>query len=77
MSDDLAPTDTTAGALVPRLVRHAVALPPEEKDALRRFVASLPQEERTKPVLRPPVHERYPAGPGALLMRMARNRNLN
>ncbi|MET8288136.1 hypothetical protein AB0M86_46390 [Streptomyces sp. NPDC051639] len=77
VSDDLAPTDTTAGSLVPRLVRHAVALPPEQKDALRGFVTSLPQEERTKPVPGPPVHEQYSPGPGALLMRMARNRNLN
>ncbi|MEV4453022.1 MULTISPECIES: hypothetical protein [Streptomyces] len=43
--DALAPADTTAGSLVPYLVRHTVALPPEKKDALRKFVASLPQEE--------------------------------
>ncbi|GAA4941509.1 hypothetical protein HD597_001219 [Nonomuraea thailandensis] len=74
--EDLAPLDATAGWHVPYLVRDAVTLPPEERTALRQFVASLPQEERAQPLHKPPVHEQYLAGPGALLMRMARNRNL-
>lgn len=75
--DDLTPVDTSAGWRVPGLVRHAVALPPEKRAALRRFAASLPREEHTQPVPKLPLHEQYPAGPGALLMRMARNRNLD
>ncbi|MFF7598640.1 hypothetical protein [Streptomyces mirabilis] len=75
--DALAPADTTAGSLVPHLVRRTVALPPEKKHALRKFVASLPREESTEPVPRLPLYEQYSPGPGALLMRMARNRNLN
>ncbi|MET9879925.1 hypothetical protein ABZZ36_35735 [Actinacidiphila glaucinigra] len=73
---DLAPVDATAGRHLPDLVRHAVALPPRQRTVLRRYVASLPQQERPAPVPGPPPHERYPDGPGALLMRLARNRNL-
>ncbi|MER5183132.1 hypothetical protein ABT009_33075 [Streptomyces sp. NPDC002896] len=74
--DDLAPVDTAAGKCVPRLVRHAMLLPTQKRSDLRRLVASLPQAERAQPPPRPPVHEQYPAGPGALLLRMLRNRNL-
>ncbi|GAA4576282.1 hypothetical protein [Planotetraspora kaengkrachanensis] len=74
--EDLAPVDATAGGSVPYLVREVVRLPPEKRPVLRQFVASLPEEERTHPVPKPPVREQYLAGPGALLMRMARNRNL-
>ncbi|MFE2971746.1 hypothetical protein ACFXKC_50875 [Streptomyces sp. NPDC059340] len=55
--DAIAPADTTAGSLVPCLVRQTVAPPPKKMDALRKFVASLPQEESTEPVPRPPVYE--------------------
>lgn len=51
--EDLAPLDDTAGRHVPRLARDAAALPPDQRNALRRLVASLPQEERTQP---PPKH---------------------
>jgi hypothetical protein len=74
--DDLTPTDERAGRLVPDLVRHAVRLSPEKRNSLRRLVASLPQEERAQPAPRLPPYEDYPAGPGAMLMRMLRNRNL-
>ncbi|MEU7880649.1 hypothetical protein [Microbispora bryophytorum] len=73
---DLAPVDATAGGSVPYLVRDAVRLPLEKRAVLRQFVASLPQEGRAQPISKPPVHEQYPVGPGALLMRMVRNRNL-
>ncbi|WP_327727403.1 hypothetical protein OG250_09435 [Streptomyces sp. NBC_00487] len=74
--DDLAPLDATAGRRVPHLTRDAVVLPPEQREALRRLAASLPQVERTRPVPEPRPHQQYPPGPGALLMRMIRNRNL-
>lgn len=62
---------------MPGLVRQAVALPPEKRAESRDFAASLPRQERTQPVPGLPVHERYLPGPGALLMRMARSRNLD
>ncbi|MEV7684027.1 hypothetical protein AB0O64_36655 [Streptomyces sp. NPDC088341] len=74
--DDLAPADPKAGWRVPHLVRRAVALPSEQRNVLRRFVASLPREERTRPVRRPLAYGQYPDGPGALLVRLVHNRNL-
>ncbi|MGW2281072.1 hypothetical protein [Streptomyces sp. NPDC001770] len=76
--DDLAPVDPRAGADVHRLVRIGNTLTPEQHVLLRTFVASLPQEGRVLPPLTPwpPAVERYPGGPGALLMRLLRNRNL-
>lgn len=75
--DDLAPLDHRAGRVVPDLVRHAVVLSPDQKNALRGFVASLPHEPRELAVPPIPAHEQYPHGSGAVLMRLARNRNLN
>ncbi|MGW2839697.1 hypothetical protein ACWCWD_18050 [Streptomyces sp. NPDC001493] len=76
--DDLAPVDPRAGSDVHRLVRIGITLPPEQPHLLRTFVASMPQEGRVLPPLDPwpPAVERYPHGPGALLMRLLRNRNL-
>ncbi|MEV6400918.1 hypothetical protein AB0M39_40105 [Streptomyces sp. NPDC051907] len=74
---DLAPVDTEAGLHVPYLLKHAVALSPEQRGALRQFVASLPQKEHVQPVPSPPAYEQYPDGPGAVLMRLARTRNLS
>lgn len=75
--DDLAPVDPEAGKRVPYLLRYATALPWPKRPMLHQFVASLPQREQVRPVPRPPVHENYPAGPGGVLMRLARNRNLS
>ena len=75
LPDDLAPSGGRLRTGLPRVVRHAVALPREQLDVVRRFAASLPREDRTPPAPGPP-YERYPAGPGAVLMRMVRNRNL-
>ncbi|WP_331744947.1 hypothetical protein [Kitasatospora sp. NBC_01300] len=74
--DDLAPVDTKAGLHVPSLVQHVVTLSSEQRDAVRQFVASLPQEGHVQPVLELRAYERYPASPGAVLMCLARNRNL-
>jgi transcriptional regulator with XRE-family HTH domain len=74
--DDLAPVDSKAGSWVPHLIRNAIALSPEQRNVLREFVASLPQEAHTPPAPRPPAFEQYPNDPGAVVMRLARNRNL-
>nr|WP_062331298.1 hypothetical protein [Herbidospora sakaeratensis] len=74
--DDLAPLDPKAGSLVPALLRHAGALPPAGRDALSALIASLPQRPRDAPYPPPRAFERYPPGPGGLLMRLVRNRNL-
>ncbi|WP_245938882.1 hypothetical protein [Actinacidiphila glaucinigra] len=73
---DLAPVDPSAGRHNPRLVRAVLVLPPRQRTVLRRYAAALPQQERPAPAPGPPAHERYPDGPGALLMRLVRNRNL-
>lgn len=44
---------------------------------MRQFVRSLPQHDRTKPILTPAVYEQYQPGFGAMLLNMLRNRNLN
>ncbi|MFJ9545174.1 hypothetical protein [Streptomyces erythrochromogenes] len=77
LPDDLAPVDESAGRAVPDLVRQALALVPEQREALRAFARSLPREERARPAPPAPAYENYPAGPGGVLMRMARNRNLS
>ncbi|MGW0859578.1 helix-turn-helix domain-containing protein [Streptomyces sp. NPDC002690] len=77
LPDDLAPVDTRAGSQVAPLIRIATALRPEHREALGNFVASMPQKRRALPVpASPPPFEQYPDTPGALLMRLARNRNL-
>lgn len=73
---DLAPAHPTAGSWVPGLVRNAVGLPPDGRNFLRGFVRSLPRKARELPVPTSPAFERYPHGPGAVLMGLARNRNL-
>lgn len=60
--EDLAPLDATAGRDVPRVIREAAGLPPEHRGTLRRFVASLPQAQRTRPVPDTPPGRRYPPG---------------
>ncbi|MFF9773540.1 hypothetical protein ACF1HJ_07670 [Streptomyces sp. NPDC013978] len=75
--DDLAPLDATAGREVPRVLREATGLPPAQCHTLHRFVVALPQAERTRPVPETPPARRYPPGPGALLMRLLENRNLD
>ncbi|MDX2599717.1 hypothetical protein PV379_07480 [Streptomyces caniscabiei] len=75
--DDLTPVDATAGRALTGVLREAADLPPQQLDTLRRFVASLPRAERTRPVPETPPGRRYPPGPGALLMSMLHNRNLN
>ncbi|MFD7904039.1 hypothetical protein ACFV4G_17535 [Kitasatospora sp. NPDC059747] len=73
--EDLAPADPAAGTWVPHLAQHALALPPAARGELRRHLAALPQQEPVRPLPEPRAYEQYPPGPGAVLMRLARNRN--
>ncbi|MFE2142170.1 hypothetical protein ACFXA3_10525 [Streptomyces sp. NPDC059456] len=73
---EMTPLDPDAGTAVASLARHAVRLPQDQRDQLRRIAQSLPQERRTKPVPEPRPYLRYPPGPGGLLMRLLANRNL-
>ncbi|MFJ9929582.1 hypothetical protein ACIRU5_26595 [Streptomyces misionensis] len=73
---DPPPSGARAGAWVPELVRHAVALPPEGLGALRRFAAGLhPVYPEAADAPGEPDHDAAD-GPGPLLMRLARTRNL-
>ncbi|MFJ6369654.1 hypothetical protein ACWCYZ_02540 [Streptomyces virginiae] len=73
---EMTPLDPLAWPAVVDLVRHAIALPQQEQDRLRRLAASLPQEDRTRPAPEERPYLRYPPGPGGLLMRLLANRNL-
>jgi hypothetical protein len=75
--DDLAPLDAAAGKLVDLLVGHAIRLPAPHRHQLRQAARSLPQEKRTQPVPPLPLREQYPPGPGGMILRMLRNRNLD
>ncbi|WP_030268249.1 hypothetical protein [Streptomyces sp. NRRL B-24484] len=63
---DLAPVDQSAGPLLPGPVARATALPPPQREVLRRFAALLPQERSgaAAAVPAPAAFEDYPAGPG-------------
>jgi hypothetical protein len=74
---DLTPVDPTAGSLVVNLVSHTRSLTPEDTDTLFELAGSLPQWPHLKPNPLAAVADRYATGPGAVLMRMARNRNLD
>ncbi|GGM10340.1 XRE family transcriptional regulator [Micromonospora yangpuensis] len=74
--DDLTPLDPAAGSWVPALVAASTQLPPTERGRLHHAVRSLPQTERSRSFPPPPPRERYPPGPGGLILRLLRNRNL-
>lgn len=77
LPDDLAPVDRAAGSQVHALARSVLALGAEEREAVRRFAASLPDESAGRAVRQPAAYMAYPPGPGAVLIRMAWNRNLD
>ncbi|WP_299535224.1 hypothetical protein [uncultured Streptomyces sp.] len=74
--EDLAPADPAAGSLLPQLVRAALDLPSQRREALRAFVEALPATGVTRPARLSPVYARGGSGPGSLLMSLADNRNL-
>lgn len=69
---DLAPAGPTRPWDVGSLLLHAVELTPPRLAELRALVRSLPVRPRSAPA---PADE-YPDGPGALLLRLLRNRNI-
>ncbi|QKW17440.1 XRE family transcriptional regulator [Verrucosispora sp. SN26_14.1] len=74
--DDLTPLDAEARSGVVSLVSAAVRLPAQQRTGLRESLRSLPQMDRLQPSPPPPPYERYPPGPGAMILRMLHNRNL-
>jgi hypothetical protein len=75
MPAELAPLDETAGGRIPGLLRAYLPLSPGAQAEVRALVRSVPQRNRTSP-------EDIPAridgeGPGSLVMRLLRNRNMN
>ncbi|MBL7500251.1 hypothetical protein I6A84_31115 [Frankia sp. CNm7] len=74
--EELAPLDARAGQMVSGFVAFARHLSSEGRDQLRRYVRSLPQLDGRQ--LSPPRrHERFPPGPGGVMMRLFANRNLD
>ncbi|MCY0946521.1 hypothetical protein [Streptomyces antarcticus] len=74
---DLTPLDADARKWVPRVVKHAVGLPPEKRGELLHLVRSLPQHECVQSPPFPQLCDPPVGPPGALLVRMLRHRNLD
>ncbi|MDX8055383.1 hypothetical protein SK571_38925 [Lentzea sp. BCCO 10_0798] len=75
MPPELAPLDKTAGGSIPGLLHAFLPLSPSAQAEVRALVRSVPQRNRTS-------LEDIPAridgeGPGPLVMRLLRNRNMN
>ncbi|WP_194293217.1 hypothetical protein [Actinomadura macrotermitis] len=61
----------------PSLLRDAMPLTAEQRHRLRQFARALPQEERTTPTPPPRPWQHYPPGPGAVIVGLLHNRNLD
>ncbi|MFE9204272.1 XRE family transcriptional regulator [Micromonospora sp. NPDC007230] len=70
--DELAPAGPTSPWDVREIIRTAVKMTPEQRRRLNESIRSLPVEHRTDPM----PTDGYPEGPGALMLRLARNRNI-
>jgi plasmid maintenance system antidote protein VapI len=75
--ETLAPLDFDAGLEMPRLVEMVKVLSPKSRDEIPRFARDLPRRERERPYPEPKSYEHYSMNPGAFLVRMMANRNLN
>lgn len=73
--DDAWPRDRAAQPKLPGLVRYSLALSAADRQRLREHARSLPAAPPAEP-WEPRPHERYPPGPGGLLLRMLALRNL-
>jgi hypothetical protein len=69
---DLASAWPTSPLNVGSIIRHALRMGPRQLGQLNEVILSLPGEPRTDPA---PADD-YPEGPGSLLLRLARNRNI-
>ncbi|MGW6847939.1 hypothetical protein ACWGCK_04140 [Streptomyces virginiae] len=76
LPQEMTPLDPDAGGVAAVLALHAMGLPRQEQERLRRLAAALPRQDRTRPTPEPRPWEQYPPGPGGLLMRLLANRNL-
>ncbi|SNS55863.1 hypothetical protein SAMN06264365_11865 [Actinoplanes regularis] len=75
--DELAPQDATARGEIGWLAWSLTFLPHAVPE-LRELVRSLPRLPRPdRPVAPPPPHHSYPNSPGALVLRLLHNRNLD
>lgn len=74
---DLVPLDPRAGLIADELVGYAIQMDAEQRQRLRQYVQSLPQQDRSQimPALR--MYEQYEPGLGATIVRMLCNRNLD
>jgi hypothetical protein len=74
--DDLAPMGRKErGMQLAHLVLTVGRLREPQRSTLREVVRSLPQEAHTPPT--PPSYERYPSGPGGLVLRLLHNRDMD
>ncbi|MET7867439.1 XRE family transcriptional regulator [Micromonospora taraxaci] len=72
---DLAPCAAPAGSILDHFVKTALRLPIEQREQLLGAARSMPLEEPAAPIVREP--DRFPYGPGAVIVRLLRNRNLD
>ncbi|MEV4764047.1 XRE family transcriptional regulator [Micromonospora chokoriensis] len=72
---DLAPCAAPAGSILDHLVKTALRLPIEQREQLLGAARSMPLPEPAAPIVWEP--DRFPHGPGAVIVRLLRNRNLN
>ncbi|MEU8220682.1 XRE family transcriptional regulator [Micromonospora taraxaci] len=72
---DLAPCAAPAGSILDHLVKTALRLPSEQREHLLGAARSMRPPEPAVPIVREP--DPFPYGPGAVIVRLLRNRNLN
>ncbi|GAB2837157.1 hypothetical protein [Lentzea nigeriaca] len=76
---DLMPHDRLAGGETPKIVRAVLPLSDEQRAEVRAFADSLPRQQRMKPAEMPLSFDHFvrSEGPGALVMRLLSNRNMD
>jgi hypothetical protein len=72
---DLAPAAAPAGSILDHLVKTALRLPIEQREQLLGAARSMPLAKPATPIVWEP--DRFPYGPGAVIVRLLRNRNLD
>ncbi|GGU14318.1 hypothetical protein GCM10010178_02160 [Lentzea flava] len=76
---ELMPQDRLAGGETPKIVRAVLPLSDEQRAEVLAFADSLPRQQRTQPAQMPVSFDHYlrSEGPGAQIMRLLANRNMN
>ncbi|MGW1448409.1 XRE family transcriptional regulator [Micromonospora sp. NPDC002411] len=72
---DLAPCAAPVGSILDHLVKTALRLPVEQREHLLGAARSMPLPESAAPIVR--GRDPFPYGPGAVIVRLLRNRNLD